>query len=198
MEGKLFEKILEYGQKKISFAEVQNYVREISNREISKFVLDEYWGVVEIEEIINDLLNNEIDNWEQFELEKKIEVIIKKFEAENLSLKETQEKIISLTGKKVDQYSLENYWKGESLEEFVKTICIKKIEDWESIDDERAVALISEIIKNPSSAILSRNGEALEIRYSKPSGTVSDLIFWNDYTPVEILKELKVDTIIKL
>ena len=198
MEDKLFELIIKYGKKELSFEKLKDSIREICNRTISNFIVDEYWEVVEIEDIINDLLNPKIKNQKQFETEKEIEILIKKYDARKLSLQETQKKIKTLTGVNVDQYSLDNYWRSEDLKEYVKAICIKKIEDWESMDDEKALSLISEIIKNPTSAILIRNGKALEKKHSKPTGTVSDLIFWNDYTPSEILKELKIDTVINL
>lgn len=198
MKEKLFEKLLAYGQKKISFSETQNSIKEISNREISKFILDEYWGYVELEDLIKELLNSEIIDWKQFELEKEVEFCIKKYEAEECSFKATQARIQRLTNKKVSQYTLDNYWKSEDLEELVKVITVKEIQDWENIDDAKALVLITEIMKNPSeSALVKRNGDALERKYSKTNGTVIDLIFSNDLSPIQILNLLKKNTISK-
>lgn len=74
------------------------------------------------------------------------------------------------------------------------------IADWASIDDARAVLLIKEILANiTNDNIVDRNSDALEKRYRKPTGFISDLIFYKD--PIDeqaILALLKKDTTIYL
>lgn len=182
MEDELFEVILKYGQKELPFLELQEKIEQVSKRKISAFIVEEYWGYVEIEDLIKDLLNQNILDWEQFEIEKQVEVAIKKYEKEEIDLEEAQKRIEKITGTKISQYTLDNYWRAENFEDFVRWVSTKELENWEQIDDEQALSLISEILKNTSdSSILKRNGNALEKRYAKSEGTVSDLIFHEDW-----------------
>ncbi len=87
-----------------------------------------------------------------------------------------------------------------SLDEFVRLNSIKPIENWKELTDNDSLKLIVEIFDNiTDSAVVSRNMTALEKRYSKPEGTISNLIFYQDITdPTEILRRLKVNTSIAL
>jgi hypothetical protein len=77
---------------------------------------------------------------------------------------------------------------------------IESITDWASIDDDRAVLLIKEISANiTNDNIVDRNSDALEKRYRKSTGFISDLIFYKDLTDEQvILALLKKDTTIYL
>ncbi|MHA7058268.1 hypothetical protein ACWGOQ_0013680 [Aquimarina sp. M1] len=100
--------------------------------------------------------------------------------------------INKLITKNLTEYELTNYWRSDNLEGFVKTLVAESISDWEAIDDDKALDLINEILSNVNDdSIISANGEALEKRYAKPSGTVCDWIFQDDISSSgEILKLL--------
>ncbi len=88
-----------------------------------------------------------------------------------------------------------------TLDEFISLILVSPITDWKNIDDNKALILIEEIIQNISKdAVIKRNSEALEKRYNKPYGVISDWIFIDDITNNKtILDKLKDnDDIIKL
>ena len=125
---------------------------------------------------------------------------IELFESGKTDLTETIKEINHLTGKNVDEYSLRNYWSWTSLEDFCNTLLIEPIYEWESIDDKKALRLIKEILENiTNNGILERNGDALEKKYRKTTGFLSNLIFYSNIdNEVEILKQLKRDTTIYL
>lgn len=79
-------------------------------------------------------------------------------------------------------------------------LSVNPIKNWQTIDDHTAIILIQEMLDNlENDTILDRNGGALEKRYSKTEGTLSDMIFYQDMTnSQDILKELKKDTTIYL
>ncbi|OJJ19933.1 hypothetical protein BKI52_15765 [marine bacterium AO1-C] len=79
-------------------------------------------------------------------------------------------------------------------------LSVNPIENWQTIDDKKVLELIQEMLNNTiNDAILDRNAVALQKRYSKPEGTLIDMIFHQEMdNPQEILKELKKDTIIYL
>lgn len=141
------------------------------------------------------------NNKEEYEF-KKVELIklIEKFENGQLSFDSVKIDINELTGKLVDEHTLKTYWTYTSLNELCDRLLTKPIEDWEKIDDERALNLIKEMLDNTSNdGILERNGEALEKKYNKVTGYVSDLIFHSDITNEnEILQNLKKDETIYL
>jgi len=134
-------------------------------------------------------------------MEKLLELqsIVKKYEESKSTLFETISSIKDFTGKEVTQYDLDNYWAYQDLENFCKNLLIEPIEEWQNIDDEKALILIAEILDNVSDdAIIARNSEALEKRYGKPQGTVVDMIFYEELNEIEILNQLKKDNIIQL
>lgn len=191
MKHQLSALLTTYLSEQGSFESLQTAVQALTGRTLSPAFVDAYLEAYELDDLVSALLDPSIEDWEQFETEKKVTIAIENYEEGHLNLEATQALILAATGSDVSQYSLDNYWRSEDLEEFVQTLCIKAIEDWASIDDARALALLHEILEHPSSAIVLRNGRALEQRYSKPEGTVSDLVFWNDLRPVEMLQRLK-------
>ena len=197
MDHQLLDCFIQYGQQQCSFETLQAHVKALTNRTISKFIVDDYWGYREIEEIIAQLLDESIEDWKQFETVQEVALTIKNYESGALDLEATQQKLLNATGKVVDQYELDHYWRSEDLEEFVATIATAAIEDWAAIDDARALQLIVELIDHGTTAFVWRNGTALEKRYGQPIGTVQDLIFWKDLSPAEILQALKKDPVTK-
>lgn len=75
-----------------------------------------------------------------------------------------------------------------------------EIANWKEINDESASALIEEVLNHTTNdELLERNMTALEKRYKKPTGTISEWIFYDDITDGnKILEWLKKDTIIRL
>lgn len=148
--------------------------------------------------------NNHIwieNNMEEYEFKKaELTKLIAKFENGQISFDSIKTDINELTGKAVDEHTLKTYWTYTSLNEFCDRLLTKPIKDWEKIDDERALSLIKEMLDNTSNdGILERNGEALEKKYNKITGYVSDLIFHSDMTNEnEILINLKKNETIYL
>jgi hypothetical protein len=133
------------------------------------------------------------------EKQKKLVAIIEKWENGGDDINNTLNKIKALTGFETDEYTLKTYWTYTSLEEFCEAFLTESIKDWETIDDKRAKSLLQEIFDNlGKDGIIQRNEEALEKKYRKPSGFVSDLIFQQDLEIDKIIEELKKDTTIYL
>jgi hypothetical protein len=131
--------------------------------------------------------------------QKELIAIIENWESGKHNITETLNDIFVLTGKQTDEYTLRTYWTTNSLEDLCEIFLTEPINDWEAIDDERAKRLIKEIFDNlGNDGIISRNEEALEKKYKKPSGFVIDLIFQQDLEIDGILSELKKDTTIYL
>ena len=104
-----------------------------------------------------------------------------------------------VTGRTVDSDWLRNYWRSESREDFVDRLCAEAIPDCERITDSDALALIAEYLQTDSPGRRDSIEAALDRRYGKPIGTVSDLVFQRDLSvPGRILEELKKDTRIYL
>lgn len=110
------------------------------------------------------------------------------------------EKINAISYAKIDEYFLANYWRSMDLEDFTEILATPEIEDWFEIDDEYADKLITEMkINLTNDAIFNRNATALEKRYKKSTGTISDWIFHNEIIDnKKLLRLLKLDTSIKL
>lgn len=123
----------------------------------------------------------------------KLRQIINDFENHKLKGQTAISQIQELTGEIIDIGYLSEYWASESLDSFVKKLLIEHITEWTKIDDSRAIELIEEIKRNASDdAIVLRNSSALEKRYGKPSGTVSEIMFQDDIDDsMKILEELK-------
>lgn len=126
--------------------------------------------------------------------------IILQFEKGKETIDNTLRLIYKITGKNIEPYSIENYWRSEGLDNFVKRLVAQPLEDWQNIDDKMAVVLIKEIFDNlGNDALLDINTNALEKRYSKPTGTIIDYIFHQSLSdPNEILRLLKKNTVITL
>lgn len=125
-----------------------------------------------------------------------IRKLILKYESQDLDFEELSNLLSPLIHAKLDRYQLDNYWRSQSLGEFIEELTISPIEDYDKIDDESALALLIEIVAHPESqAILMRNGEELEKRYGKPEGTISEYVFSQDMEPQDILKKLKEENI---
>lgn len=133
-------------------------------------------------------------------LHHQIKEVILKYEKEELNFDEAQKIISEITHKELDKHTLDNYWRSEDLDEFVTFLSTDEIPNWKELDDNSSLKLITEILENTEvDAILERNGNALEKRFRKTTGTVMDLIFQEDMSdPDEILNRLKRDTSIKL
>jgi hypothetical protein len=130
----------------------------------------------------------------------RIKKVILDYENYLISPEKALESINALSNTPVDREWLDAYWNAMSLDEFVRLIAIKPIENWKELTDMDALKLIVEIFDNlTDNAVIQRNMTALEKRYSKPEGTISNLIFYQDITdPTEILNRLKVNTSIAL
>lgn len=126
--------------------------------------------------------------------------VIVDFEDGKFPVEEALSKIQKITGKEIDSYTLENYWKSVSLNDFCDELLSLPIENWREITDSKALELIQEILENiESDAVICRNSEALEKRYGKEEGFVEGLIFnFEIDTAEEILSKLKENTILYL
>lgn len=126
--------------------------------------------------------------------------VIVDFEDGKFPVEEALSKIQKITGKEIDSYTLENYWKSVSLNDFCDELLSLPIENWREITDSKALELIQEILENiESDAVIYRNSEALEKRYGKEEGFVEGLIFnFEIDTAEEILSKLEEDTILYL
>tara|TARA_R110002049_G_scaffold307912_1_gene510127 strand:+ start:66 stop:479 length:414 start_codon:yes stop_codon:yes gene_type:complete len=129
-----------------------------------------------------------------------IKKIILEFEDGKLDIESALVQIKKLSDKEITEYDLENYWRSEGLDEFARNIAMPELEEWNEIDDKRALELIKEMIeKINDTALILRNATALEKRFRKSSGTVMELVFQKGIeSENKILTELKKDTVIKL
>ncbi|WP_405292322.1 hypothetical protein [Algibacter sp. Ld11] len=134
------------------------------------------------------------------ELNSKIKELITKFENGKESAEKTVKNINELSFLKIDVDFLRNYWRSSDLESFVELISTSEIENWTEIDDEYANKLIAEILDNlENDALINKNSTALEKRFKKSTGTISDWIFYDDITDrIRILELLKMNTTIQL
>jgi len=130
----------------------------------------------------------------------RIKKIILDYENKLISPEKALESINAVSNTLVDREWLDSYWNSMSLDEFVGLISIKPIENWKELTDIDSLKLIVEIFDNlTENAVIQRNMTALEKHYSKPEGTISNLIFYKDINdPTEILNRLKVNTSIAL
>lgn len=108
--------------------------------------------------------------------------------------------INKISNTEVDLSWLCSYNSSIDIETFVRILTIDPITDWKEIDDERAIKILNETLESiGDDAVLKRNLEALEKRYSKPTGKVSNWIFQDDISdPEELLRLLKTNTTIAL
>lgn len=128
--------------------------------------------------------------------EKKLRQIIEDFENRKIDGQVAIELIKDLTGETIDIGYLAEYWESEDLNTFIEKLLVEHIQDWQLIDDKRAIELIIEIQENHSQeGLILRNSTALERRYGKSSGTVVRKVFNTDSQDSKIiLEELKKET----
>ena len=125
--------------------------------------------------------------------------IVKRFESGEVDFESTQKSLEELTGKIIDRDHLKNYWRSESLEDFAEILATRPIDNYEEITSETATKLIEEALLEPRGAVFLRNAEALEKRYQKTEGFLTDLVFQEGIDDLtQILSRLKEDTVIKL
>ena len=130
----------------------------------------------------------------------KIQQIILDYEDNKISSDSALTQLNELSSKSIDKEWLDSYWNSTDLDTFVKILSTEEIDDWMTIDKERAINLIKEIFDNiTDDAILDRNSTALEKRYSKPTGRLITWIFHESITdPNEIYDRLNTNTSIAL
>ena len=122
--------------------------------------------------------------------------LISDYEDGKISLEEALSSINENTNQPIDQNDLNNYWRSESLEDFVAKLTYESIADWKNIDDQKALELIEETkLHWENISVRARNCEALEKRYAKTSGYLISII---DQPKEDILSTLKKDNAIYL
>ncbi|CAM1345052.1 hypothetical protein [Tenacibaculum amylolyticum] len=129
-----------------------------------------------------------------------IKRIILLFEDKKIKAVEAIDQINKISNKNLTEDDLLSYWKHTTLDDFIKLLLTDSIVEWKSLNDEKSLNLIQEIIDNlEDDSLISKNSEGLEKRYNKPKGTVSDLVFIEGVNnPIEILKKLKENTVMLL
>ena len=128
-----------------------------------------------------------------------VTAIIESFENDEITEAVALARIRELTGGEIDGEWLRNYWRSESIEDFVDRLCAEPIHDFERITDAEALALIAEYLQTQSPGRRDSIETALDRRFGKPTGTVSDLIHQRNLSDASaILAELKRDTRIYL
>lgn len=130
----------------------------------------------------------------------KVRQLINDFESGKISSDIALTEINKLSNVNIDLSWLCSYNSSMDLDMFVRILTIEPIADWQEIDDKRAIEIINETLDSiGDDAVIQRNFEALEKRYSKPTGTLSDWIFQEDIMDSnELLQLLKKNTSIAL
>jgi len=131
---------------------------------------------------------------------KKIKNLIIDFENEQITLKYALIEINKLSFKDITKIDLVSYSGYTTLHNFINSLIVVSIKNWNEIDDHKAIYLIDEILCNLNNdVVIDKNSEALEKRYKKPTGTITDWIFYQEITEkMELLKKLKTNDIIQL
>ena len=128
-----------------------------------------------------------------------VKTIVENFENKTITEAVALARLRELTGRDVDGDWLRNYWRAESLEDFVDRLCAEPIRDYDRITDTDALDLIAEYLQTDSPGRRYSIEEALHRRFGKPTGTVSGHVFLRGLTDRSgILQELKKDTRIYL
>jgi len=71
--------------------------------------------------------------------------------------------------------------------------------NWKEIDEKQTRKMLQEVFDDlTNDGLMSLYFDALEKRYKKPTGTISNYIFYDDLSIDEIIKKLKIDTVIYL
>lgn len=128
---------------------------------------------------------------------KKVKKIVEEFELGKLSSKFAVKEINKIAYHSTSEEYLNCYWRSINIDEFIKSIIVPEIENWKEIDDKTALILLNEMLEifAEDSVRFDRICVALEKRYGKSSGTISDYVFYEDLTDSEkILEKLKEDT----
>lgn len=76
--------------------------------------------------------------------------IVQRYEEGAITDMEAAAKLQELTGREVHLDWLREYWRSESMEEFVDRLCAEPIRDWAQITDVSALDLIAEFIATES------------------------------------------------
>ena len=109
-----------------------------------------------------------------------LKAVILSFENDEINTTEALKEIERISSKKVEEYTLLNYWRSTSLQSFVDVLLVEEIKDWKTLDDSQSIELIEEILTNVTSdVIIEKNGAALEKRYNKPQYTIC-LLYTSD------------------
>jgi hypothetical protein len=128
-----------------------------------------------------------------------VAAIIESFEEGTMPETVALAKLKELTWRTVDADWLRDYWRSESMEDFVDRLCAEPIADWQAIKDTEALALIREYLQGSSPGRRDSIESAIDRRYGKPNGTLMDLVFQKGLADAaSILDELKKDTRIYL
>ena len=132
--------------------------------------------------------------------QQKLKQIIIDFEDNKLNINDAIKAINTISNEKITQHELLTYWNNCSLDSFILKLTEKQIDEWEEINDVTAIKMITEIIDNvDNDTIVDVNSSALEKRYRKPSGTISNLVFIDGIeNPSTILYKLKKSDVITL
>ena len=132
--------------------------------------------------------------------QQKLKQIIIDFEDNKLNINDAIKAINTISNEKITQHELLTYWNNSSLDSFILKLTEKQIDEWEEINDVTAIKMITEIIDNvDNDTIVDVNSSALEKRYRKPSGTISNLVFIDGIeNPSTILYKLKKSDVITL
>jgi hypothetical protein len=132
-------------------------------------------------------------------MKEQVTAIIESFEAGSIPEGVALARLEDLTGNKIDGDWLRNYWRSESIEDFVDRLFAEPVADWERITDTGAMALIAEFLRTESPGRRDSIDAALAKRYGKPIGAVVQLVFRRGLSePNEILNQLRKDTRIYL
>ncbi|MEM7487440.1 MAG: hypothetical protein AAF348_19725 [Bacteroidota bacterium] len=117
-----------------------------------------------------------------------IKSLIDRFENGDIKISKALLEINKLAINSISENEIQNYWRYTSQELFIKRLLDPPIINWEEIDDKRALHLLNEIIESiGDELVFARNSIALEKRFSKPRGTLSNWIFHEDISEVSIL-----------
>jgi len=137
---------------------------------------------------------------EQVTNAERIKSLVIEFEKNQISSEFALEEINKYSNQRVDIGWLSSYQSSIGLDMFVRILTIALIEEDCIINDDKAIVLLQEILNNiGDDALLHMNFEALEKRYSKSTGTISNWIFYEDITDTSyLLKLLKTNSSITL
>lgn len=129
-----------------------------------------------------------------------IKNIVLLYEDDKITFEDASERIKNITGRIISKNVLDNYWKGQSLDEFISDWSYS-ITDYQKVnDDKKALELINDILSNIlNDSKVAQLSFLLEKSYAKSEGTIAEWIFTDDIDDAnKILSLLKQDTNIYL